>query len=173
MKCSKNAAPSFGDGARNRRRADDARSSSHDQVAKRSQRPRVLGDCERPRRFRGEPMQFPNWLHPVTLTATHVRVLRTRWQHCWLLRRAPSMNAHGDWKSQRSLLRSGPLGRRSWLGICACGRAGTSRTRRCGVRAGTVCEQRWRPSEEQADREADFLLHCLRRSGVIGPPALY
>ncbi|KAH8027263.1 hypothetical protein HPB51_003770 [Rhipicephalus microplus] len=68
MKCSKNAAPSFGDGARNRRRADDARSSSHDQVAKRSQRPRVLGDCERPRRFRGEPMQFPNWLHPVTLS---------------------------------------------------------------------------------------------------------
>lgn len=70
MKCSKNAAPSFGDGARNRRRADDARSSSHDQVAKRSQRPRVLGDCERPRRFRGEPMQFPNWLHPVTLPQT-------------------------------------------------------------------------------------------------------
>ncbi|KAH8021968.1 hypothetical protein HPB51_019612 [Rhipicephalus microplus] len=71
MKCSKNAAPSFGDGARNRRRADDARSSSHDQVAKRSQRPRVLGDCERPRRFRGEPMQFPNWLHPVTFIMRH------------------------------------------------------------------------------------------------------
>ncbi|KAH7931677.1 hypothetical protein HPB51_029705 [Rhipicephalus microplus] len=74
MKCSKNAAPSFGDGARNRRRADDARSSSHDQVAKRSQRPRVLGDCERPRRFRGEPMQFPNWLHPVTLAQLHARL---------------------------------------------------------------------------------------------------
>ncbi|KAH6928592.1 hypothetical protein HPB50_017336 [Hyalomma asiaticum] len=49
------------------------RNTSREQGAKRSQRPHLLGDSERPRRYRSDPMQFSNYLHPSPSPSTPSR----------------------------------------------------------------------------------------------------
>lgn len=59
------------------------RNTSREQGAKRSQRPHFLGDSERPRRFRGDPVQFSNCLqrarrHDARRHRRHSRL----WRRC-------------------------------------------------------------------------------------------